>query len=405
MSLNNTPSSERIHIGIFGNRNSGKSSLINSLTGQRLSIVSDTPGTTTDPVIKAMEILPLGPVVIIDTPGIDDIGKLGNLRIEKSYNILNKTDIAILVVDITKGFTNENKNFLKIIKEKKIPYIVVINKTDLKSCPNFDKQIEELQLNSNDIIKVSVLKRENIFELKEKIANILPEEEKQKRIIGDLINPGDLIVLVVPVDNSAPKGRLILPQQQTIRDILDSNAISIVVKETELESTLNKIGCKPSLVITDSQVFEKVSAIIPKTIPLTSFSILFARYKGNLKDTVNGAIELDNLEDGDKILISEGCSHHRQCDDIGSVKLPKWITEYSGKKLDFYFSGGNDFPIDLEKYKIIIHCGGCTLNDKEMKYRIKCANDKHVPITNYGMAIAHMNGILSRSIELFKRIE
>lgn len=402
MSLNSTPSSERIHIGIFGNRNSGKSSLINSLTGQSLAIVSDTPGTTTDPVIKAMEILPLGPVVIIDTPGVDDEGKLGNLRVEKSLNILNKTDIAILVVDITKGFTNENKYVLKTIRDKNIPYIIAANKTDLSACPDFDRQTEELHLSDKDIIKVSTLTGENIFTLKEKIGNILPDKKEHKHIVGDLIKPGDFIILVVPVDQSAPKGRLILPQQQTIRDILDSDAISVVLKDTELKTTLDKIGIKPDLVITDSQVFEKVAAVVPQNIPLTSFSILFARYKGDLKDTVNGAAKLDDLEDGDKILISEGCSHHRQCDDIGTVKLPKWLSRYSGKNLEFYFSSGNDFPVDIEKYKMIIHCGGCTLNEREMKYRIKCAKDKNVPITNYGMAIAHMKGILSRSLEIFR---
>lgn len=396
MSLNNTPSAERTHIGIFGRRNAGKSSLINALTGQNLSIVSDIKGTTTDPVLKAMELLPLGPVVMIDTPGLDDEGELGTLRIQKSYQILNKTDIAILVVDACVGMTKEDTDILKRIKDKNIPYLIVLNKMD-----KINGSIENTQIPPEHLLAVSADTGENIHELKEKIASLVPSEDNGRRIVGDLIRPGDFIVLVVPVDKSAPKGRLILPQQQTIRDILDSDATTIVVKENELENTLTKLGAKPALVITDSQVFSQVDAVTPKDIPLTSFSILFARYKGNLETVVSGANALESLQDGDTILISEGCTHHRQCEDIGTVKLPKWLKEYTGKNLNFEFTSGNEFPADLEKYRLIIHCGGCTLNEREMKYRLKCAEDARVPITNYGTAIAYMKGILDRSIQIF----
>lgn len=391
MSLNNTPASERIHIGIFGKRNAGKSSLINALTGQSLAIVSDVKGTTTDPVLKSMELLPLGPVVMIDTPGIDDEGELGNLRIQKAYQMLNKTDIAILVVDASVGMTREDDLILTKIKDKKIPFVVVMNKADL-----LDK-VEQ----SNDVVYVSAMSNTNIYELKEKIASLVPQEDLTKKIVGDLIKPMDFIILVVPVDKAAPKGRLILPQQQTIRDILDTNAISIVVKDSELKETLEKLNQKPALVITDSQVFGKVSKIVPEDVPLTSFSILFARYKGNLKTVVYGARALDSLNDGDTILISEGCTHHRQCGDIGTEKLPKMLTKHSGKKLNFEFTSGTEFPLDLSKYKVIIHCGGCMLNEREMKYRLKCAEDAAIPMTNYGTAIAYMTGILDRSIEIF----
>ncbi len=396
MSLNNTPSAERTHIGIFGRRNAGKSSLINALTGQNLSIVSDIKGTTTDPVLKAMELLPLGPVVMIDTPGLDDEGELGTLRIQKSYQILNKTDIAILVVDACVGMTKEDTDILKRIKDKNIPYLIVLNKMD-----KINGSIENTQIPPEHLLAVSADTGENIHELKEKIASLVPSEDNGRRIVGDLIRPGDFIVLVVPVDKSAPKGRLILPQQQTIRDILDSDATTIVVKENELENTLTKLGAKPALVITDSQVFSQVDAVTPKDIPLTSFSILFARYKGNLETVVSGANALESLQDGDTILISEGCTHHRQCEDIGTVKLPKWLKEYTGKNLNFEFTSGNEFPADLEKYRLIIHCGGCTLNERGMKYRLKCAEDARVPITNYGTAIAYMKGILDRSIQIF----
>ena len=401
MSLNNTPSAERVHIGIFGRRNAGKSSVINALTGQSLAIVSDVKGTTTDPVLKAMELLPLGPVVMIDTPGLDDEGELGALRIQKAYQVLNKTDIAVLVVDGTIGMTGEDCAILDRIKDKQIPYVVVMNKADLIEDRTFSAQNIPASLSSDHVIWVSAADKTNIHELKELIAALAPTEDNKLRIVGDLIHPSDFVVLVVPIDKAAPKGRLILPQQQTIRDILEADATAIVVKEHELWETLDSLGKKPSLVITDSQVFAKVSADTPRDIPLTSFSILFARYKGNLKTVVNGARTLDTLEDGDTILISEGCTHHRQCDDIGTVKLPRWIQNHTGKHLNFEFTSGTEFPLELGKYKLIVHCGGCTLNEREMKYRIKCAEDAGIPMTNYGTAIAYMQGILERSIEIF----
>ena len=401
MSLNNTPSAERVHIGIFGRRNAGKSSVINALTGQSLAIVSDVKGTTTDPVLKAMELLPLGPVVMIDTPGLDDEGELGALRIQKAYQVLNKTDIAVLVVDGTIGMTGEDCAILDRIKDKQIPYVVVMNKADLIEDRTFSAQNIPASLSSDHVIWVSAADKTNIHELKELIAALAPTEDNKLRIVGDLIHPSDFVVLVVPIDKAATKGRLILPQQQTIRDILEADATAIVVKEHELRETLDSLGKKPSLVITDSQVFAKVSADTPRDIPLTSFSILFARYKGNLKTVVNGARTLDTLEDGDTILISEGCTHHRQCDDIGTVKLPRWIQNHTGKHLNFEFTSGTEFPLELGKYKLIVHCGGCTLNEREMKYRIKCAEDAGIPMTNYGTAIAYMQGILERSIEIF----
>ena len=401
MSLNNTPSAERVHIGIFGRRNAGKSSVINALTGQSLAIVSNVKGTTTDPVLKAMELLPLGPVVMIDTPGLDDEGELGALRIQKAYQVLNKTDIAVLVVDGTIGMTGEDCAILDRIKDKQIPYVVVMNKADLIEDRTFSAQNIPASLSSDHVIWVSAADKTNIHELKELIAALAPTEDNKLRIVGDLIHPSDFVVLVVPIDKAAPKGRLILPQQQTIRDILEADATAIVVKEHELRETLDSLGKKPSLVITDSQVFAKVSADTPRDIPLTSFSILFARYKGNLKTVVNGARTLDTLEDGDTILISEGCTHHRQCDDIGTVKLPRWIQNHTGRHLNFEFTSGTEFPLKLGKYKLIVHCGGCTLNEREMKYRIKCAEDAGIPMTNYGTAIAYMQGILERSIEIF----
>ena len=399
MSLNATPSSNRIHIGIFGRRNAGKSSIINAITGQNLAIVSDVKGTTTDPVLKAMELLPLGPVVIIDTPGLDDIGELGELRIQKAYQMLNKTDIAVLVIDSTLGATIEDLNILTRITDKHIPYIVVWNKCDI-SKTDAPSALPDT-VSPKQCISVSAKTNTNINELKELIAAQLPQTINEKHIVGDLIKPLDTVVLVIPIDSSAPKGRLILPQQQTIRDLLESNAISIVVKETELEDTLKKLPAPPQLVITDSQAFKKVAAIVPKDVPLTSFSILFARYKGNLKTVVNGAHTLDSLQDEDILLISEGCTHHRQCEDIGTVKLPNWIRNYTGKDIQFEFTSGTEFPTDLSKYRMVIHCGGCTLNEREMKYRLQCAKDQNIPITNYGTAIAHMNGILERSIEIF----
>lgn len=395
MSLNNTPSSERIHIGIFGKRNAGKSSVINAITGQDLAIVSDIKGTTTDPVLKSMELLPLGPVVLIDTPGLDDEGELGTLRIKKAYQMLNKTDIAVLVVDGSIGMTEEDDRILTRIKEKNIPYVIVFNKMDLITDASVNTRQESHSL------QVSAKNGYYIQALKELIASQLPKELTEKKIVGDLIAPLDFVVLVVPIDSAAPKGRLILPQQQTIRDILDAGAVSIVVKDTELKDTLDKLAVKPKLVITDSQAFGKVSKEVPRDIPLTSFSILFARYKGNLDTLITGARTLDTLEDGDTVLISEGCTHHRQCDDIGSVKLPQWILAHTKKELHFSFTSGTEFPDDLSDYQLIVHCGGCMLNEREVKYRMKCALDQNVPITNYGIAIAHMKGILTRSLEPF----
>lgn len=403
MSLNTTPSAERIHIGIFGRRNAGKSSLINALTGQNLAIVSDVRGTTTDPVLKAMELLPLGPVVMIDTPGLDDTGDLGMLRIQKTFQVLNKTDIAILVLDSTAGITKEDLDILRKIRHKTIPYVVVFNKCDQAADHSAvaHKAADTLGISLQQALFVSASTGANIHELKEKLASLVPSETSGRRIIGDLVQPGDFVVLVVPIDKAAPKGRLILPQQQTIRDLLDTGAAAIVVKETELESTLANLGKKPALVVTDSQVFSQVDAILPKNIPLTSFSILFARYKGDLSTVVEGANALDALEDYDTVLICEGCTHHRQCDDIGTVKLPGWILAYTQKRLQFEFTSGTEFPADLTKYRLIIHCGGCTLNEREMKYRLKCAADASVPITNYGTAIAFLKGILPRSTQVF----
>ena len=397
--LNQTPSANRTHIGIFGKRNAGKSSLINAITGQNYAIVSDVLGTTTDPVLKSMELLPLGPVVIIDTPGLDDEGELGALRIQKAYQILNKTDIAVLVIDASLGITKEDSDILKRIHEKEIPCVIVANKSDV--CPNCN--LEDLPLPDSDTaIFVSSKTGEHIQELKELLARQLPQDTAPKSIVADLLKPLDFVVLVVPIDSAAPKGRLILPQQQTIRDILEAKATAIVVQETELAETLNSLGKKPKMVITDSQVFKKVSAVTPDDILLTSFSILFARYKGNLKTLVNGASALDSLKNGDRILISEGCTHHRQCDDIGTVKLPNWIRSYTKKEVEFEFTSGTEFPLDLSSYKMIVHCGGCMLNEREMKYRLKCAEDAKIPITNYGTCIAYINGILNRSLEPVK---
>lgn len=407
MSLNSTPSAERLHIGIFGRRNAGKSSIINALTGQELAIVSDIRGTTTDPVLKAMELLPLGPVVMIDTPGLDDEGDLGALRIQKAYQVLNKTDIAVLVVDGTVGMTAEDISILERIKGKSIPYIIVMNKADLAAHTAKDIEVEDPTADHTTapVLWVSAVTQTNIHELKEQIAALIPSGDTGRRIVGDLIKPSDFVVLVVPIDKAAPKGRLILPQQQTIRDILDAGAVSIVTRDTELSHTLASLGQRPALVITDSQAFEQVACEVPDTIPLTSFSILFARYKGNLDSVVNGARNLDRLEDGDTILISEGCTHHRQCDDIGTVKLPNWIRKYTGKDVNFEFTSGTEFPLELGKYRLIVHCGGCTLNEREMKYRLKCAEDADVPMTNYGTAIAYMKGILDRSIAVFNTLK
>ena len=402
MSLNATPSSERVHIGIFGKRNAGKSSLINAITGQNLAIVSEAKGTTTDPVYKAMELLPMGPVMIIDTPGIDDEGVLGNLRIPKAYQVLNKTDIALVIIDAAVGPSAEDLRLIKRINAKKIPLLIVINKCETI---NEDKKTAYQALLSNGkLLFVSAEQKLNIFELKEAIAQTVPADENKAQIVADLLSPSDFVVLVVPIDSAAPKGRLILPQQQTIRDILEADAAAIVVKENELTNTLQNLGKRPKLVITDSQVFKKVAAETPADILLTSFSILFARYKGNLQTSVQGVTALESLEDGDKILIGEACTHHRQCDDIGTVKLPRWIKEYTGKNPEFIFTSGTEFPLDLSPYKMIIHCGACMLNEREMQYRIKCAADQNIPFTNYGITIAYINGILKRTVEPFPQI-
>ncbi len=391
MSLN----TERLHIGFFGMRNAGKSSLVNAVTGQALSVVSDVRGTTTDPVRKAMELLPLGPVVIIDTPGIDDEGDLGKLRVQKALSVLNRTDIAVLVTDATRGLLPQELELVRSFKDRNIHCITAFNKSDmLDSLPPADK----------NSIYVSALENINIYELKEMIASLAEKQKTDKRIIAELIDPGDVIVLVVPVDSAAPKGRLILPQQQTIRDILDTGAFCMVTRETELEKTLASLSQKPKLVVTDSQVFGYVNRIVPAGIMLTSFSILFANYKGDLRQAVKGAAGLDSLKDGDTVLISEGCTHHRQCEDIGTVKLPAWIKKHTGKKLNFAFTSGGDFPADMSEYALAVHCGGCMLNEKEMKYRIRHCSQNGIPVTNYGIAIAHMHGILKRSLEPFPDI-
>ncbi|MCI5700672.1 MAG: [FeFe] hydrogenase H-cluster maturation GTPase HydF [Lachnospiraceae bacterium] len=420
MGMNQTPAAERLHIAFFGKRNSGKSSIINAVTGQNLAIVSDVLGTTTDPVYKTMELLPVGPVMLIDTPGIDDDGELGALRVRKSYQVLNKTDVAILVVDGQKGLAAEDEKLIQRFQEKKIPYLVAFNKSDLLSkdggVPVGAENVlltgikpdlhlmEKSTRPENRYIWVSAKEKTNIWELKEQIAALGVKEENPKRIVADLLEPSDLVILVIPIDKAAPKGRLILPQQQTIRDILDADAVSVVVKENELKNTLSVLGKKPKLVITDSQVFGKVSADTPSDIMLTSFSILFARYKGNLDTLVRGVSALDQIRDGDRILIAEGCTHHRQCDDIGTVKLPRWIENYTGAKPEYVFTSGTEFPEDLTPYRMIIHCGGCMLNEREMKYRIVCAQEQGIPITNYGTLIAHLNGILKRSLAPFPQI-
>ena len=404
MQMNQTPSSERVHIGFFGRRNAGKSSVLNAVTGQDLAVVSDVKGTTTDPVQKSMELLPLGPVVVIDTPGIDDEGELGALRVKKSYQVLNKSDAAVLVVDASLGLCEEDFAFIEHIQKKQIPYAVAFNKSDLAPSASLAKDLQYLKEHQIDFVSVSTADLSGIDTLKEKIATLAKTEDTKLRIVADLIHPSDFVVLVVPIDKAAPKGRLILPQQQTIRDILEADATAIVVKEYELRDTLAHLGKKPRLVITDSQVFAKVYADTPADIMLTSFSILFARYKGNLPALIKGVTALEQIEDGDKILVSEGCTHHRQCDDIGSVKLPRWIRQYTGKEPEFVFSSGTEFPADLSPYKMIVHCGGCMLNEREMKYRLACAKDQNIPMTNYGILIAYIQGILKRSVEPFPAV-
>lgn len=405
MGMNQTPASERVHISFFGKRNAGKSSVINAVTGQDLSIVSSVMGTTTDPVYKTMELLPLGPVMIIDTPGIDDEGELGALRVRKSYQVLNKTDIAILVIDSTIGKTEEEFALIHRFHKKKIPYLVVYNKIDLLS----NEEVKDLAMSVRPgEVLVSTSASMNIYELKEKIASLKPEDTHKYPLIQDLIEPLDLVILVVPIDKAAPKGRLILPQQQTIRDILERGALSLVVRDTELKDTLEHFraqGIRPRLVVTDSQAFARVSRDVPEDITLTSFSILFARYKGELETQLKGVSSLSSLEDGDRILISEGCTHHRQCGDIGTSKIPDWIRNYTGQKPVFEFTSGTEFPEDVSSYKMIVHCGGCMLNEREMKYRIACCQDQGVPITNYGILIAQVTGILKRSLGPFPEMQ
>ena len=389
MSMNDTPSSERIHIGFFGRRNAGKSSLVNAVTGQQLSVVSEVKGTTTDPVQKTMELLPMGPVVIIDTPGFDDEGLLGELRVQQTKRTLNRVDCAVLVVDGTVGKTAIDEQIIQLLVEKNIPYIVAYNKADLEAT-------EE-----NDGLGVSALTGDGVWELKERVARLVKTREQTGKLVGDLVQPGDVLILVVPIDKSAPKGRLILPQQQVIRDALEAGAMPMVTRETEYPMALERLGRKPALVVTDSQVFGMVSKATPEDVPLTSFSILMARYKGFLEDAVRGAAALNALQDGDRILIAEGCTHHRQCEDIGTVKLPRWLREYRGADLQFDTCSGREFPEDLSPYRLVVHCGGCMLNGRELDYRRKCAADSGVPFTNYGTAIAQVHGILKRSLEKF----
>lgn len=405
MGMNQTPASERVHISFFGKRNAGKSSVINAVTGQDLAIVSSVRGTTTDPVYKTMELLPLGPVMIIDTPGIDDEGELGALRVRKSYQVLNKTDIAILIVDSTTGKGEEELALLHHFHEKRIPYLVVYNKIDLLS----GEEIKDLAMSVRPgEVLVSAADGMNIQELKEKIATLKPEDTHKYPLIQDLIEPLDLVILVVPIDKAAPKGRLILPQQQTIRDILERGALSLVVRDTELKSTLDHFLSQdvcPKLVVTDSQAFARVSKDVPENITLTSFSILFSRYKGELETQLEGVAALSSIQDDDRILIAEGCTHHRQCGDIGTCKMPEWIRKYTGKKPVFEFTSGIEFPDDVSSYKMVVHCGGCMLNEREMKYRIACCHDQGVPITNYGLLIAQVTGILKRSLGPFPEMQ
>lgn len=427
MSLNRTQSSMRPHISFFGMRNAGKSSLVNSVTGQDLTIVSDKLGTTTDPVQKAMELLPLGPVVIIDTPGFDDEGELGELRVQRAKRVLNKTDIAVLVVDITKGLSNADKELILLFKIKNIPYIIAYNKSDIRT-DNTDKEsllekastmgnVSSLvsdqnngpisgnysELSDNEII-VSSKTNEGIFELKEMIASISLETYQDKLIVGDMLKKDDIIILVIPIDEAAPKGRIILPQQNVLREVLDANASAICVQPSELDNVIKSLSKKPHMVITDSQAFDEVSAIVPDDIVLTSFSILLANYKGYLMPAVDGISSIKSLSDGSRVLIAEGCTHHRQCNDIGTVKIPKILLNLSGKELVFETCSGSEFPEDLSKYDLIVHCGGCMLNEREMNYRTRCAQDQNIPITNYGILFAHFNGILERSLEIFNYI-
>lgn len=394
MGLQDTPSAERVQIGFFGCRNAGKSSLVNAVTNQEMAVVSPVKGTTTDPVTKAMELLPLGPVLIIDTPGIDDEGGLGAQRVKRTKQILNRIDCAVLVVDSVAGKTKADEELLSLFQGKRIPFLVAYNKSDLQM-PVLSKENE---------VAVSALEKTGIEELKERIAALGKENQKERMLVRDLVKAEDLVVLVTPIDSSAPKGRLILPQQQTIRDLLEADAIPVVTKENTLKTTLESLAKKPAMVITDSQAFAQVSKDTPLDIPLTSFSILMARYKGFLEGAVQGVAAIETLQDGDKVLICEGCTHHRQCEDIGAVKIPRWLRQHTGKELELEHTSGKDFPEDLSPYRLVIHCGGCMLNEREVAYRQKCAADAGIPFTNYGIAIAYMTGILKRSIEIFPKL-
>lgn len=414
MSLNQTVSAERVHISFFGRRNAGKSSLVNAVTGQNLAVVSDVKGTTTDPVKKSMELLPIGPVVIIDTPGFDDEGTLGELRVQKTREILAKTDVAVLVLDATEEPGVQEQEFLALLQEKKLPFVVVKNKVDLvegvekgsdaRVRVGAKTEVNGKEQNAYPELYVSATQNVNIKELKDLLGTLAQSKENNKKIVADLLEPGDVVILVTPIDESAPKGRLILPQQQTIRDIIDAGCMAFVCQDTELSQTLASLAKPPKMVITDSQAFGRVSKMVPEDIALTSFSILFARYKGDLVTQVKGAAMLSRLQDGDKILIAEGCTHHRQCGDIGTVKLPNWIQKFSNAKVQIDFTSGGEFPQDVSEYKLIVHCGGCMLNEAEMKHRISLAKEADVPMTNYGVAIAHVNGILKRSLELFPEV-
>lgn len=394
MGLQDTPSSERVQIGFFGCRNAGKSSLVNAVTNQEMAVVSPVKGTTTDPVTKAMELLPLGPVLIIDTPGIDDEGGLGEQRVKRTKQILNRIDCAVLVVDSVMGKTKADEELLNLFQEKQIPFLIAYNKSDL----------QKPVLSGENEVAVSALQKTGIEELKERIAALGKENQKERMLVRDLVKAEDLVVLVTPIDSSAPKGRLILPQQLTIRDLLEADAIPVVTKENTLKTTLESLAKKPAMVITDSQAFAQVSKDTPLDIPLTSFSILMARYKGFLEGAVQGVAAIETLQDGDKVLICEGCTHHRQCEDIGTVKIPRWLRQHTGKELELVHTSGKDFPEDLSPYRLVIHCGGCMLNEREVAYRQKCAADADIPFTNYGIAIAYMTGILKRSIEIFPKL-
>ena len=400
MELNDTPSSERMHIGIFGKRNTGKSSLLNAITGQQLAVVSDVAGTTTDPVRKAMELLPLGPVLLIDTPGIDDAGELGEKRVEKARQVLRQTDIAILVVDASSGKTGDDDELLALFENMGVPHIIVYGKCDLLD----SRESRGANMAAPNEIFVSAATGENISELKERMAGLMKTGGEKPRIVADMLSPDDIVVLVVPIDKAAPKGRLILPQQQTIRDILEADATAVIAREYKLRETLDSLGRRPRMVITDSQAFAKVSAETPRDIPLTSFSILMARHKGNLDAAVKGVLELKRISDGDRILIAEGCTHHRQCDDIGTVKLPRWIRQFTGKEPEFNFTSGGEFPRDLSPYRLVVHCGACMLNEREMKYRERESALQGVAFTNFGILIACTQGILKRSIAMFPHL-